>query len=319
MPRYAGFSSRSVAKATPYRSRPWSNPRAGRATTGRSPGWAGLLELKGRLLPLADGAALLGETGAGSGLGRGLVIRGRLPLGFTVGSVVGLTAGASRPLTTQLGFSDLVSAALPVGDATYLVLDAEGALATAPFGATTDAGRRRLRPLPLGGRSVAAATPTPRAAPPAPPAPPLVVAGAGHSGSLGVAQTVSEAFSARLSQLVAAPFTPPQTQVAATQPPTIHQSTAAAAPPTQTLSPDDSTDFPGGTVLIFHAGLEADLAVPLDQVLEIGPAQEPAPVHGGSDQIVGVLNFHGRLVPLVDLPARLGYTSTGPARRSIFA
>src|SRR5216117_2323931 len=66
-------------------------------------GWAGTVGLPEGTIPLADGAELLGEIDRAVVPGRGLVIRGRLPLAFTVDDVSGLTAGAACPLVGRVG------------------------------------------------------------------------------------------------------------------------------------------------------------------------------------------------------------------------
>src|SRR5438105_3208008 len=70
-------------------------------------GWAGVVPLPEGTLPIANGAELLGEPPTLSSLARGVVLRGRLPLGFTADEVTGLTAGTACPLVGRVGLPDL--------------------------------------------------------------------------------------------------------------------------------------------------------------------------------------------------------------------
>lgn len=82
--------------------------------------------------------------------------------------------------------------------------------------------------------------------------------------------------------------------------------------------PEAGMDPPlGGRVLVFRAGVEVDLAVPSEQVLEIGPLRAGRPLPGAPRQLAGLLGWRGHLVPLVDLPARLG-ASTPPTGRTLY-
>lgn len=242
----------------------------GGVVSSDTPGWAGLLPLRNGTLPLADGAELFGDPATPPARGRGLVLRGRSPLGFTVDSVVGLTVGASCPLLARLGIPDLTIAALPGPDGPTLVLDAAGlwariwsAVEIVPGG-----GGFQLKPLVVrvDRREVA-------------PAQPLQTR-MGRPAD-GVMATTAAGVTAT------------------------HAGVARGAPagvPSPTLPL---------RVLVFGAGLDFDLAVPLEQVLELGPVREARPLLGGPKHLAGMLEWRGRLVPLVDLPARLGRCREG--------
>lgn len=184
------------------------------------PGWLGVLPLRGGTLPVADGAGLLGLPAAAPA-GRCLVLRGRVPLGIAVETVLGLASGAACPLTTKLGLPELVTAAIPAADGPTLVLDAEATWQRVWSGLEVLPDRAGFGLKPLG----PAAVPTP--------------------------------------------------------------------------------------VLVFRAGLAVDLAVPAEAVLEVGPLREGRPLTGGPKHLAGMLSWRGHLVPLVDLPARLGRTMDG--------
>jgi chemotaxis signal transduction protein len=312
-------------------------------------GWAGLLPLKGGLLPLANGNVLVGEAGAARG--RGLVIRGRLPLGFTVDTVIGLTAGVACPLTSRVGVPELVTGALPTAEQTYLVLDAErlwqrlrASLEQVPGGTGY-----RLLPMPGLVRSAAPLQPTPAPVVPAPALVPSSVAIApGPTDApavptwppvtpapIGISAAPAEAAATPAIRSEAATAPEPSSTLVQT-PATVSPVAASSLPAPVEAKPDPETNpvphpspasvdtaararlgpntvpFDGGAVLVFRVGLEADLAIPLEQVLEVGPVQQPRPIVGGPDHLLGLLTFRGRLVPLIDLPARLGRELVGP-------
>src|SRR5918998_4486054 len=68
-----------------------------------APGWAGLLALRDGVLPIADGASLVGRPEDPPALGRALVLRGRFPLGMSVDTVLGLGSGGACPLVARVG------------------------------------------------------------------------------------------------------------------------------------------------------------------------------------------------------------------------
>jgi chemotaxis signal transduction protein len=59
-------------------------------------------------------------------------------------------------------------------------------------------------------------------------------------------------------------------------------------------------------VMVFRSGVDLDLALPSDRVLELGPGRTGRLLKGAPKFIAGVLSWRGRLVPLIDLSARLG-------------
>jgi chemotaxis signal transduction protein len=341
-------------------------------------GWAGLLTLKNGLLPLADGHAILGCEGEKAPAGRGLVLRGRQPLGLTVDDVLGVTAGVPYPLVSRVGLPEPASAALPTENGAVLVLDADllwhrlwAGLERQPDGSSY-----RLKPLQQGART----------------------AGPLSEGSDGQGSIAKRARAARRpAKKPAAAETKSRTRSAATTRQTASRSAAAdekpaadkksqarvgkarvgkrrrgtepaglssePAPVRKTaaksrrpkpapLSPEvaDSTlretaaetngtqanvETWAGTndpqaivepaaataspevpaafrVLVFRAGLEADLAVPLDQVLAVGPECAARPLPNGPRHLAGLVRWRDRLLPLVDLPSRVGGADTGP-------
>ena len=248
------------------------------------PGWAGLLPLKGGTLPLADGAGLIGEEQARPGQrGRGLVLRGRLPLGFTADAVLGLTPGVACPLISRVGLTPLAAAALPSADRSAVVLDADRLwhLLRAGLDQGPD-GRVRLRPLGVGARRKKPAV---------------------RKRAAGDRKRPAPARADSTSQPLAAPSEP--TASAAPEP-------AGAAADSQPPAPNP----PSGPlrVLVFRAGPAVELGVPGEQVLELGPPETPRPLPGGPRWVAGLLPWRGRLVPMVDLPSRLGCELPGPGR-----
>jgi chemotaxis signal transduction protein len=88
-------------------------------------GWAGLLPSRDGTLPMADGTVLVEAVDGQPAHGIGVVLRGRLPVGFTADRVAGLTSGFACGLVSRLGLPEVVGAALPSAEGTTLVLDAE--------------------------------------------------------------------------------------------------------------------------------------------------------------------------------------------------
>jgi purine-binding chemotaxis protein CheW len=310
------------------------------------PGWVGLLALRNGTLPLADGAELLGEPSTPSARGLALVLRGRFPLGFTVDDVQGLTVGMACPLVARLGLPDLTAAALPGADGPTLVLDPDrlwsriwshlqalpggsgvrllplvlrardGGPAGPRDGGTEgwrDGGMESQRDIGLAvlgdqvanpachGLQSVAGDPSPErrihsADAPAPTAPPLPTAATGDT-------RIAERAGAASSAPTVARVSPPSASAAtlaeppAPLPPFPHPPIPTSESPTLPLK-----------VLVFHAGpaSAAALAVPVDQVLEIGPDRPIRKLKGAPAHLAGVVEWRGRLVPVVDVAARLG-------------
>src|SRR6476660_9295225 len=115
-------------------------------------GWAGLLRLKEGTVPMADGASLIGEDRPRPGArARGLILRGRLPLGFTADDVLGVSAGSASPLISRVGLPLWAEAALPSRQGSAVVLDGDRLWHSLRNGLEqrSDGGGFRLRPLPL--------------------------------------------------------------------------------------------------------------------------------------------------------------------------
>ena len=81
--------------------------------------------------------------------------------------------------------------------------------------------------------------------------------------------------------------------------------------------PRRAAAFSGGQVLVFHGGLRVDLAIPSELLLAIEPAMEPRRLLHGPSQLAGLVEWRGRIVPLVDLAARLKVILKAP-RQTLF-
>lgn len=68
----------------------------------------------------------------------------------------------------------------------------------------------------------------------------------------------------------------------------------------------------------FRVGGEA-YAVPVEQVLQVAELGELASVPGGPPTVLGVRNFGGQVLPVVDLAAVLGIERMRPTRRLVIA
>ena len=54
------------------------------------------------------------------------------------------------------------------------------------------------------------------------------------------------------------------------------------------------------------------LAVTLDQVVRVLPALQATPLPGAPEAVCGLVNVHGKLLPVVDLARRFGWVSPAP-------
>ena len=248
------------------------------------PGWVGLLSLRDGTLPLADGARILGGTGSVV-RGRGVVLRNQQPIGFTTDWVVGLTSGSSSPLDDYAQQGELAAARLERPERCTIVLDADRVWHRLQDGLAlaSDGRHYRLTPLAASDREETPTVATDRAG----------FSGPGAPAPLD--QPISSVPAATETQPTLSGAVARQEQAAAGR-----TAPAAAAP------------FPGGKVLVFRAGLPIDLAVPLEQVLGVGPAGVVRPLPSGPKHLAGLLEWRGRLVPLVDLVRRLGSVLAGP-------
>jgi chemotaxis signal transduction protein len=68
---------------------------------------------------------------------------------------------------------------------------------------------------------------------------------------------------------------------------------------------------------VFDAGLGVALAVPSEQVLEVVTEQQAGSLPSRPELALGLSRHRGRLVPLIDLSARLGRESQG-SRQTLF-
>lgn len=246
-------------------------------------GWAGLLRVRGGVLPLADGAVVVDEP-APPCRGRGLVLRGSPPLGLIVDQVDGLVGAAALPLADRGDLSPLAVASLNAPGGPTLVLDPEPLWQQLRAGLEQRRDGHGYRLLALereGGRR--GRTP-PRAVEPV------------------QAQPALEA------PPVAAPRPAVQVAPVAAGRPVVEAAPVAEAGPSE--SAGRAARSPGlefsGQVVVFRAGLRFDLGVPAESVVEVGPAVQARPLRGGPTHLAGLVSWRGRRVPLLDLPARLG-------------
>jgi purine-binding chemotaxis protein CheW len=312
-------------------------------------GWLGLLPLGGATLPLADGAQLFGDSDCPQSLGRGLVLRGRLPLGISVDDVVGLTAGTACALESRIGLPQLALGALPRSGATTIVIDAErlwhhlraglsegpdGSFALQPLreeGETKREGDGEEVVRTGGGEAVLAARVEDES---------RRLTESGHGGAT-VVERDDKRQPVALSQrgLVvqrptdsptengnSSPLQPAQPDLPAPSlgvpstpdsrlPTPAHPLSLSSSRP---VSPAPSRRYAGGEVLVFKAGLPAELAVPMEAVLDVGPLATARPLKGGPAHLAGLVEWRGRRVPLVDLSPRLKSGALETARQTLY-
>lgn len=66
-------------------------------------------------------------------------------------------------------------------------------------------------------------------------------------------------------------------------------------------------------LILFSAG-GRDFALDLQQVCEVMEPQQSYPVAGAPPHYLGLINFHGNMTALVDLPAYLGLAGRSPGK-----
>ena len=226
-------------------------------------GWAGLLPVGGGALPVAVGSVLLSDPSPMRHAARGIAIRGRVPLAFTVDRVLGLVRGEICALANRAALSPLAEAVLPSADGDAIVLDADRIWRRLSAGLMPQADGPGYRLLPLAGGSRAEA----------------------RSSAGGDGQPV-----------IPAP--------------------RVGGERTRAPVPCGEPGF-SGRVLVFRSGLPVDLGVPLERVLEVGPDRAARSLPNGPPHLAGLVDWRGRLVPLIDLAQRLG-TAVKEPRQTLF-
>jgi chemotaxis signal transduction protein len=268
-------------------------------------GWAGLLALAGGALPLADGRLLIGgsfesRSNEPSARGRGVVLRGTVPFGFTVDTIHGVVAGAAFPVVGAAGLSPFAMSALPSSNGSTIVLDAErmreaivSALAHRSDGSVS------LRPLVQAAKAGAVAASAPSLA-----GPPAIAPRVAERQLVGVG-AATEALASGPSSAERSRPTLGLADIG--QPPAWpHPGARRPAPAAQPLSASTARAGAPLAVVVLNVGKSFEIAIAVDSVVDLIDTPVLRPAMNGPAWADGEVEWRGQRLPAVDLSLRLG-------------